>query len=146
MGHPMGNPSIWEPFPPITAPAKSKTVDKCKGLSRATCAILIQIRTGKTRLNDCLYSVKKDETDRCNCRRGHKQTVDHVLTTCSEYADLRQHTSWKESRNTDMKTLLSEPATARRAAIFLARTGLLGKLGKACLVYTDAGEKNLPSE
>lgn len=115
-----------------------KTMNKYKGLSRATCAILIQIWTGKIGLRDFLYSVNRAETARCDCSRRHHQTVDHILTTCSKYRELRQQTLWQESGNRDMKTFLSEPATARRAAIFMARTELLGELGKACLADIDA--------
>ena len=46
---------------------------------------------------------------------------------------MRGETLWQGTGNRDMRTFLSEPTTAKRAAIFMARTGILGKLGKACL-------------
>lgn len=116
---------------------RSKTMDKYNGLSRSTCATLIQIRTGKTGLNDFLCSINRAETDRCDCRGGFRQPPDHVLTVYSKYSDLRNTCCGRE-REYGHEDVLSEPATAKRAAIFMARTGLLGKLGKACLVDVDA--------
>ena len=41
-----------------------------------------------------------------------------------------------------MKIFLDEPTTAKRAAIFMAKIGLLGQLGRACLM--DMGVKEAP--
>ena len=51
---------------------------------------------------------------------------------------LRHDTLWQGDGNRGMRTFLNEPASAKRAAIFMAKTGLLGKLGKACLTDVDA--------
>lgn len=50
----------------------------------------------------------------------------------------------KGTGNRDMRTFLDEPATAKRAAIFMARTGLLGALGEACLMDARAEEESPP--
>lgn len=107
-----------------------KTLDKYKGLSTAMCAILMQIRTGKLGLNDFLYSVNRAETDRCSCHGSPKQTVEHMLATCPRFSLLRHDTLWKGDGNRDMKTFLNEPASAKRAAIFMAKIGLLKELGQ----------------
>ena len=121
-----------------------KAMNKFKGLTRPMCAILVQIRTGKIGLNDFLHSVTKAETDRCSCHGHPKQTAEHVLTTCPRWAQLRHDVLWKGTGNRDMRTFLEEPATAKRAAIFMARTGLLGALGEACLMDVRAEEESPP--
>lgn len=117
-------------------------MDKFKGLTRPLCALLIQIRTGKIGLNDFLFSVNKAESDRCNCPETPKQTAVHVLTTCPNWNQLREETLWAGTANRDMKTFLNEPTTARRAAMFMAKTGLLGQLGIAC---QNTGDPETPS-
>lgn len=67
-----------------------------------------------------------------------KQTAEHILTTCPRFSLLRHDTLWQGDGNRDMRTFLNEPASAKRAAIFMAKTGLLGELGKACLTDVDA--------
>ena len=119
-----------------------KSMSKFKGLSRVTAAILIQVRTGKIGLNDFLFSAGQAETDRCSCRGRPRQTAEHVLTTCLRWADLREDELWQGTGNQDMRTFLREPATAKRAAIFMTKTGLLGPLGDACLA--DLGTQEAP--
>ena len=110
-----------------------KAMNKFNGMTRSLCALLVQIRTGEIGFNDFFYPVDKAETDRCSCAEHLKQTAEHVLTTCLRWAELREHKLWQGTGNRDLTSFLRKPRTARRAAIFMARTGLLGELGKACL-------------
>ena len=94
-------------------------------------AILIQIRAGKIGLNDFLYSVKRAETDRCSCPGATRQTAEHTSHVSKVGDNLDRTRLWQGTRNRDMKTFLDELATAKRSAIFMARLGLLGQLGRA---------------
>ena len=50
----------------------------------------------------------------------------------------RHDTLLQGDGNRGTRTFLNEPASAKRAAIFVAKTGLPGKPGRACLTDVDA--------
>lgn len=66
VGEQMGWPRTRKTPAPITTQKDPKTLEKYKGLDRATASILIQMRTGKIALKDFLHSVKRAEDDKCN--------------------------------------------------------------------------------
>ena len=115
---------------------KKKWKDKYYGLDRMLSSILVQMRTGKIGLNAYLHSIGKVDSPRCGCgARTTNQTVYHILMECRDYQDLRAKTLWQGRDRTrcgtgatDLGTMLSDPAWAKRAAIFMASTGLLGHL------------------
>jgi hypothetical protein len=50
-------------------------------LPKAMNAVMIYLRTGKTRLKSCLYGIKAAETGDCRCGQD-LQTVRHVVCEC----------------------------------------------------------------
>ncbi len=69
--------------------------------------------------------MKIADSSACPCGLGN-QTTNHVLLEYPRNEDLRQTILWQNGRETrDMSILLGEPAFAKRAAIFMAGTGLL---------------------
>ena len=72
----------------IPTPTK-KSLRLHRGLTKANSSALIQLRTGRIRLNHFLHKISARENDRCGCDEG-SQTPKHVLLECSLLADLRQ--------------------------------------------------------
>ena len=69
--------------------------------------------------------------------KGPNERLDYVNLLMTKPPSKSQLPSLS-ARDRDLKTLLDEPVTAKRATIFMAKTGLLGQLGKAYLVDVDA--------
>lgn len=103
-----------------------KSLEKYKPLPRAHASILFQLRSGKIGLNSLLYTVKK--VDSPGCPRGApRKTPYHILLDCPTWTNLRHETLWQGARESrDISELLSDPILAKRAANFVARTGVLG--------------------
>lgn len=98
---------------------------KYQGLTREQSTILFQLRTGKIALNDFLYQIDRADSPRCQCGEP-RQTASHILFVCPNFNDLRRTVLWQGERETrDTATLLGEVAFCKRAAIFMAGTGLL---------------------
>lgn len=57
-------------------------------LSKPPAAILAQLRTGKSRLNNCLAKINALESDQCACGTG-RETVRHFLFHCTKWANYR---------------------------------------------------------
>ncbi|EXK24155.1 hypothetical protein FOMG_19109 [Fusarium oxysporum f. sp. melonis 26406] len=53
-------------------------------LSWKEASVLVQLRTGMTRLNGYLYQIRAAPTDECPCRRA-KETVEHFLFRCVKW-------------------------------------------------------------
>ena len=105
-----------------------------KGLDKQLSSLVVQMRTGKIGLRKFLYErrVPGVEDKGCDlCRQG-EQTVHHILSTCRKFRAEREST-WKEEekgyawRNITTKSMLTSPKYARKAAIFMKNTGLLGQ-------------------
>ncbi|RKK75488.1 hypothetical protein BFJ71_g17118 [Fusarium oxysporum] len=58
-------------------------------LSWKEASVLVQLRTGMTRLNGYLYQIKAAPTDECPCR-GPKETVEHFLFRCVKWTTQRK--------------------------------------------------------
>ncbi len=99
------------------------------GLSRPLATILIQTRIGKVSLNDFLFSLQRLESAKCSCSiwGGLQHAVAHALLGCPKYTQLRRDFLWQGENNQDFKEILTEPALAKQAAVFMARTGVLGE-------------------
>ncbi len=57
-------------------------------LSKPQAALLAQLRTGKSRLNDYLAKINAVESDECGCGTG-RETVRHFLFHCTRWATHR---------------------------------------------------------
>lgn len=104
-----------------------------EGLDKELSAILVQMRTGKIGLRNFLTNrrVPGHNDPRCQCGRG-LQTVEHILLTCREYSSQRKGLWDREKRRARlgvlrMKEILTDPISAKKAAIFMKGTGLVGR-------------------
>ena len=109
-----------------------------KGLS----SLLIQMHNGKIGLRKYLHGRKVPEISTPTCQCGQApQSVTHVLAHCRKYSQIRRET-WKEEeknhawRSIPVKEMLSSPRYAKKAAMFMKKTGLLGQF-KALRTETD---------
>jgi len=69
------------------------------GFKRTEANILVQLRTGMSRLNGYLYHINAADTDLCSCGQA-KETVEHFLFRCTRWDQYRetmlQHTTTKK--------------------------------------------------
>jgi ribonuclease HI len=93
--------------------------DVCKAVS----SIIIQLRTEKIGLKDYLYRIKQAESPKCECHTNY-ETVTHILGECPLYRRQRRR-FFNHPVLRDVKTVLSEPRLAAKAANFILSTGLL---------------------
>ena len=106
------------------------------GLRRPLSAILTQLTTGKIALRAYLGLIRAADTTECQCRQG-RQTVQHILTTCPNFHELRREILWVNRRTTDYRMILRQVDLSRRAAIFLLRTQILGQFQAVQLLTTN---------
>ena len=85
---------------------------------------MTQLRTGKIRFNDFLYSrgVPEVISRRCICGIGH-MTVKHIILACLNWVPQRNAHIGKTER--DLRTILGESATAAVAIRMILATGIL---------------------
>ena len=58
-------------------------------LTSREASMLVQLRTGMSRLNDHLYRIKAAPSDRCACGQA-RETVDHFLFRCTKWVTQRK--------------------------------------------------------
>lgn len=102
-------------------------------LPRGLGSFLIQMRTGKTGLRKYLHGQKVPEISTSICQCGQApQSVTHVLVHRRKFSQIRRKI-WKEEeknhawRSIAVKEMLSSPHYAKKAALFMRKTGLLGQ-------------------
>lgn len=61
----------------------------------------------------------------------------HILLECTRFTQLRRDILWEETGTRNISEILGTPNLAKRAANFMACTGLFNKLGKACLAGAE---------
>jgi hypothetical protein len=92
--------------------------------------MVTQLRTGKIGLRQFLHSRKVPDIGNamCECGQGN-QTVKHVLLACRRLEDLRKKyltdKCGKHTPPTDIKTVLTTPALARKAVQYMVASKLL---------------------
>lgn len=104
-----------------------------KGMKKWTSALVIQMRTQKIGLRKFLFSrrVPGYEDPTCDCGRG-TQGVLHLLMECPLYHRQRKEL-WREERRRggwtrfDLGIILNHSKYARKAALFIKDTGLIGQ-------------------
>ena len=111
---------------------RRKILNLHDGLDRELSSIAIQMRTGKIGLRYFLFKrkVKDIYSPKCPCGQGD-QTVEHVLFACRRHREQRKGV-WSRERGRArygelrLKTILTEPVSLKKAAIFMKETGLIG--------------------
>ena len=91
------------------------------------------MRTQKMGLRKLLYNRKEPGFDdpRCDCGRGTQSGL-HLLLQCPLYHRQRNETwreekRWKMGSGFDLKLILHHDGYARKAALFMQNTGLIGQ-------------------
>ena len=97
-----------------------------KGLTKARCSILIQLRSGMTGLAAFLYwrKVPGYSSPTCECGNGAETPV-HVLVHCPRYAEIRR--SLMRGGRVDTGALLGSPDGALQVSGWWLRQGILGQ-------------------
>ena len=118
----------------ISAPTK-QVLKTHKSLTKWISSILVQMRAQKIEVQKSLFTRKISGIDspECNCKLT-QQNVLHILWHCALLHKKRK-TMWKDEIKrfdwwfelTHLRTLLNKPLLARKAAIFMADTGLFGQ-------------------
>jgi exonuclease III len=116
------------PLGTVRAPAQLPTTSYRPqihlGASKATSALITQIRTEKIGLNAFLADRHvPNKVAMCTCER-FRQTAKHILLFCPEYADERD-SLYAAAGTKDYSKMLATPRGAKAAAHWLQRTGLL---------------------
>lgn len=102
---------------------KPEILYKHLGEHKAISALITQMRTGKIGLRSFLYPLGLAPTSQCDCGRGVQDLL-HVLVTCPSHRELRNEL-FGPSMETDLVRILNGNWLVRKAAIFMAKTGLL---------------------
>jgi hypothetical protein len=126
---------------------KKQTIHKYKGLKRAVAATLFQMRTGKIGLKDYLWHIQRADSPLCDCGKG-RQTVRHVLLDCTSHTGLRKEI-WSNRRSgwkgpnppNNIKGIWENSQQANTAAIFMLRTGLLGRFTRTAVDVPSGTDK-----
>jgi hypothetical protein len=100
-----------------------------KRLSKRESALLVQLQTEKIGLNDFLFNqhVPTVTSPRCSCGE-RRQTVAHILLSCSKYKDLRSRIFANLSGRNSLRTILSTPQLATKAIKYIEQTQILGHI------------------
>jgi ribonuclease HI len=105
--------------------AKPPTINKLyTRLPEALAAILIQLRSGNVALASYLNKIKKVPFPNCECGSQANQTVAHIIEECPLFRERRRTELGRPFLRSAVDTL-SEPASAKKAAWFMLKIGLL---------------------
>ena len=117
----------------ITPSPTGKVLHIHDKLPKWVSSLMIQMRTGKIGLRRFLYERKEPgvEIGRCGCKRG-EETVRHVLTEGPRFKEMRRTLWAREVRKArlnwiDLRTILVTPIYAKKTALFMQKTDLLGQ-------------------
>jgi ribonuclease HI len=95
--------------------------------SRATCAQVVQLRTGHCGLNKYLHRFKKRDSPTCECGYG-EETVEHFLLECPNYKEARKELRRKVgTRKMKVASLLGDAKTVELTMEYVKATKRMGK-------------------
>lgn len=118
-------------------PPDRRNLEIYRGLTKARCSILIQLRSGKTGLAGFLHRrrVPGYNSPLCECGQG-TETPTHVLVHCPKHANAR--CELLRNGRVDVKTLLNTPKGAAQLSGWWLRHGILGQFALAGELETSA--------
>lgn len=122
-----------EPWGEIHArPPDPRNLSIYKGLSKARCSILVQLRSGKTGLAAFLHRrrVPGFGSPRCECGGG-AETPKHVVVHCTRFDNSRGGLVLEDGGRVDLRALLGTPKGARRLSGWWLRQNVLRQFGYA---------------
>ena len=93
-------------------------------LDRCQSALIAQLRTGHSQLNQHLFRIRRSETPSCpHCNGITVESVKHYLTQCPHYQHERHHLRRKLRRQADsISFLLSNPAATKPLLAYIKST------------------------
>jgi len=117
-------------------PWETRPTSLYKGLPKHQATALFLLRTEVIGLNAWLSSVGVPGTvPRCLCG-WHAQTVRHILLHCPQHATARPSLI-REAGTEDLQAMLTRPASAKAAARWFIRTGLLQQFQVAANIESE---------
>jgi hypothetical protein len=97
-----------------------------KGLTQSQQAVLMQLRTGHSPLNEHLHWIGKVERPSCPACRAEKKSTYHFLVQCPNYNYMRKPWRWKIGRRAqEIRFLLANQALIPEILMFIDRMGRL---------------------
>jgi hypothetical protein len=126
----------------IRRPPDSAILELHRGLQKAESTIIIQGRTGRIDLGQCLHKlgVPDFESSQCNCGGG-SEALRHVLLECPHEAERRLDLKKAQGGQLDYNRLLCTPKGERIASKWVIQSGRIPQFQLAgSLLYK--GEEN----
>jgi hypothetical protein len=117
-------------------PWTTRTTNLYEGLPKYLATALLLLRTEVLGLNAWLARVRVPGiSPHCPCG-WHEQTVRHIFFNCPRHSQARQALI-RETRSDDLRVILSRPSSARAAARWFVKTGLLQQFQAAAEIDNE---------